>query len=221
MDRPLRTLTFLRSAFNLLFAIYLLAQPMVAQGSGHSGYYALGDGAIALVLAVVLFRDPNGRWLFVLALFDALVRLTLGAFLFANPGIGAHALASALTFTAIIFALLALGVGRHGRRPRRPAGAGRHRGGMRRARAWPVVIAGLCTLLFGVALVLGPPGADNSRLILCAYAFVFGLALLYGGIRLSRLRTAWRRVRARSPPRSLRARPRPACGSRPHWGGSR
>ncbi|RZL96726.1 MAG: hypothetical protein EOP82_00125 [Variovorax sp.] len=189
MDRPLRTLTFLRSAFNLLFAIYLLAQPMVAQGSGHSGYYALGDGAIALVLAVVLFRDPNGRWLFVLALFDALVRLTLGAFLFANPGIGAHALASALTFTAIIFALLALGVagmvvGLVGQPV--PVGIG----GMRRARAWPVVIAGLCTLLFGVALVLGPPGADNSRLILCAYAFVFGLALLYGGIRLSRLRTA-------------------------------
>ena len=186
MDRPVRTLIIIRSAFNLIFAVYLLLLPMIAQRPSASGYYALGDGAIAIALAIVLFRDPRGRWLFLLVLFDGLVRLALGAFLFANPGVLGSSLGSAIMVTIVIFVMSAMGlagmvVGLVGR-PVATDGAA-----VRRARAWPVFFAGLCTLLFGVALIVGPPGADNSRLIVCAYAFAFGLALLSAGIRPPRL----------------------------------
>ena len=71
MDNPLRALIFLRGAFNVLFAGYLLLQPMIVQRPADSGYYALGDGAIAVVLAFTLMREASGGRLFALTLCDA------------------------------------------------------------------------------------------------------------------------------------------------------
>src|SRR5688572_27046990 len=85
----LRYLLLLRGACNVLFALYFLIAPLSAElhGLTRAGYYALGDGLLALAMAAALLRDDRSQWLFVLAVVDALVRLGLGAMIVANPSL--------------------------------------------------------------------------------------------------------------------------------------
>ena len=151
---------FLGGAFNVMFALYLLIAPLDEKlhGLSRGGYYAFGDGLLALGLAAALFRDPRGQWLFVLALIDALVRLALGAMILGNPNMHSSILFSALFSTAVITAFIALGVFGMGfvavgRRVRDLTSTAP------RAGAWPAFVASACALLFGIGLIVGIPAA--------------------------------------------------------------
>ncbi|WP_436825267.1 hypothetical protein [Variovorax sp. DT-64] len=182
----LRYVLLLRGACSVLFALYFLVAPLSRElhGLTRAGYYALGDGVLALALAAALFRDPRGQWLFVLAVVDALVRLALGAMILANPSLNASVLLGALFSVTIVIAFIALGslgmlfvaVGRLGRDP----GSNVSRGG-----AWPAFIASACALLFGIGLIVGLPGSEDRRLLVGAYALALGLTLLLTGLRRS------------------------------------
>ena len=180
----LRHMLLLRGACNAVFALYLLIFPLAGElhGFSRAGYYAFGDGLLALGLAAALFRDPGGRWLFVLALIDALVRLALGAMILANPGMRSSVFISALFSTAVITAFIALGVigmlfVAVGRRVRDTTS------NVPRAGAWPAFVASGCALLFGIGLIFGIPGSEDRRLLVGAYALALGLTLLLAGIR--------------------------------------
>lgn len=180
----LRYVLLLRGACNVLFALYFLIAPLSGElhGLSKAGYYALGDGLLALALAAALFRDLRGQWLFVLAVVDALVRLALGAMILANPSLNASVLIGAIFAVTIIIAFIALGlIGilfvAVGRRVR-DLGSN-----VSRAGAWPAFIASACALLFGIGLIVGIPGSDDRRLLVGAYALAFGLTLLLTGLR--------------------------------------
>jgi hypothetical protein len=180
----LRYVLLLRGACNVLFALYFLLAPLSGElhGLTRAGYYVLGDGLLALAVAAALFRDLRSRWLFVLAVVDALVRLALGAMILANPSLNASVLIGALFSVTIIIAFIALGIigmlfVAVGRRVRDPGS------NVSRVGAWPAFIASACALLFGIGLIVGIPGSEDRRLLVGAYALALGLTLLLTGLR--------------------------------------
>jgi hypothetical protein len=183
-----RNALWLRGAFNVLFALYLWLVPLGAlqRGLGRGGLYFLGDGLLAVLLAVALYRDARGRWLVALAVADAIARIVAGALILANPDLDAFVIASALFFTAAITVCIALGmVGVLYAVLAARSGAAPSRGG--RVRPWPALVASALTLLLGCGLIFGVPGTGDLRLLLAAYAFALGLTLL--GATLPRLGT--------------------------------
>ena len=82
----LKYLLFARGAFNLLFGLLILASMEGFAAPVGGGVYAAIDGLLALAVAVALIRS-RARWLFALALVDALIRVGYGAMLLANPWI--------------------------------------------------------------------------------------------------------------------------------------
>lgn len=180
----LRYVLLLRGAFNVMFALYLLVsffgRDMHAWTS--TGYYALGDGVLALALAAALLHDLRGRWLFVLSLVDALMRLALGAMVLLNPHLSSSILLGALFSVAVITAFIALGIVGMifvavTRRVYRLSSSAARTG------AWPAFVASACALLLGIGLIFGIPGSDDRRAVVCAYAFALGLTLLLAGLR--------------------------------------
>jgi hypothetical protein len=175
----MRQLLLLRGAFNVLFAVFLMMAPT---GSSLGGYYGVIDGLLGLGLAIALFRNVSGQWLFFVTLLDALVRLALGGMILLNPNITSNLITGAFFTTAVITVFIALGITgviyallramrQHGR-----AGAST-------SLVWPMVAASVCTALFGVGLLLGPAGSGERRLVVCAYGLAFGLILLFAGLR--------------------------------------
>lgn len=178
----LRLLLLLRGAFGVLFALYLLLAPASAptlKALGHNGTYALVDGLLALVVALALSKVARFNWLFVLALADALIRLVIGAVGYAYPDIEARILGSVAFFGTVVTACIALGAvgvivvlaGRRG------APAAQRGGGV------TVLAISACTLLLGVALLLGFGTGDGRRTLVGIFALAVGLCLLASGFR--------------------------------------
>lgn len=179
-----RNVLLLRGACNVMFALYLLAAVLGGEQLRWAsiGYYAVGDGFLALALAASLFNDPRSRWLFVLAMVDALFRLLLGAMILANPKMNSSILIGALFSAAVITGFIALGIGGM----LYVAVAKRVRGltsSVDRSGAWPAFAASVCTLLLGIGLIVGIPGSDDRRVIVGMYAIALGLTLLLAGSR--------------------------------------
>lgn len=170
----LRVLLLLRGAFGVLFALAMLLLPAF----GRNGFYALGDGLLALAVAVALSQLSRFKWLFGLALVDALVRLAIGAVSFAFPDIEARILGSVAFFGGVITACIALGA----------VGlfyvlAGRSAAPTQRGGVAPAAVVSTCTLLLGVGLLLGFGSADGRRLLIEIFALAVGLCLLATGFR--------------------------------------
>ncbi|MBO9513484.1 MAG: hypothetical protein J7549_05140 [Variovorax sp.] len=182
----LRMVLLLRGAFGLLFTLYLLFAPISVEaqkGLGRNGYYAVIDGLIGMALWFALSRHPTARWLSSLAFADAVVRLVIGVFGLANPGIQSRVLGSVAYYGVVIVACIVLGavgliyVAMMSKREL-PNG--------RRSGAVPAFIVSLCTLLFGLALVFGLATEDSRRDLVIALAGSLGLTYLVTGFRLKR-----------------------------------
>jgi len=176
----MRQLLLLRGTFNVLFAGYLLIAP---KDTMLGGYYGVIDGALALLLAVALFQSVRGRWLFFIVLLDGIVRLAFGGMLLLNPNITTNLLTGAFFATAVITVFIALGITGvlygvvHSFKEQGHSGSPQ-------SLVWPAVVASVSTALFGVGLILGPSGSVERRFVVVAYGLVFGLTLLFAGIRL-------------------------------------
>jgi len=199
-SKLLQSILLLRSAVDLGAAACFFAVPAASASAAlhQTGYYAAGDGLLALALAAALrSHDDNDsssgkavRWLFGLALIDALMRVAVGGLIFAYPNVESRVLSAVVFFSAMIVVCIAVGlyglvyvaVGRRADPARREGPA------------WFAGIASGCTLLFGLALIAGLSTDHGRRLLVASHALIFGLTFLAAGIRLN--------ARPRPPSRS-------------------
>ncbi|MET0211017.1 MAG: hypothetical protein ABW220_18385 [Burkholderiaceae bacterium] len=180
----LRSLLLLRSAVNVLFAVFMFS--LVVRGIDSrpldSAMYLLADGAIGLAAAVALWFTPRASWLFVLALVDSLLRLAIGAMIYANPDMGSHILLNAVFFTAVIIAFIVMGL----------AGIIYNMLGSRvndgsgppRSVAPAALMVSVCSMLLGLGLLFGIPA--DRRMLFGLDTLLLGLALLYAARRVGR-----------------------------------
>lgn len=182
----LRLVLLLRGAISLLFVAYLLIAPISVEaqkGLGRNGYFSLVDGLIGMALWFTVSKYPPGRWLSTLVFADAAMRLVIGVFGLANPGIQSRVLGSVAYYGAVIVFCIVLGavgviyVYTKGRQPL-PNGP--------RSGALPAFIVSLGTLLFGLVLIFGLSTEDSRRSIMIALTAVLGLTYLVTGLRLKR-----------------------------------
>ena len=170
----LRPLFVARAAFNLLFGVVLLW--LAHQGHGGlagGGLFALGDGLLALAIAVTLTRMGAG-WLAVLAGLDGALRLVAGAVVVANPGLGQMPLTAALVLVLLAVALLTLGI----------VGLGYVLFALRgHPVLWPAAAICLCTLLLGAGLSLSFID-QQLRLLLAIYGLALGVVLALAAWRV-------------------------------------
>lgn len=175
----MRQLLLLRGAFNLLFGAFLLMAP---KDLPLGGYYGVIDGLLGLGLAVAMYRSVRAQWLFFVTLLDAMVRLVFGGTILLNPNITSNLFTGAFFTTAVVTVFIAMGI----------TGvvyallkAMRQRGEAvdEQSLVWPVVLASVCTALFGMGLLLGPAGSGERRIVACVYGVAFGLILLVAGLR--------------------------------------
>ena len=177
----LKYLLLARGAFNLLFGLFILSS--LQAGAPRGGLYAAVDGLLALAVAVALLRS-RARWLFALALVDALVRIGYGAMMLANPGIQKTVLLGALFDAGLIFLLIALGlVGIMYVLLGKPANVDPTQP---RAMTGPALVISAFTLLLGVGFAFGMLDAERRGLLAC-YAVGLGFALGYAGLRAGRV----------------------------------
>lgn len=181
----LRLVLLVRGAFSVLFALYVLVAPPVAQLGqllGRNGYFGFIDGVLGVTLAFALKRYPPARWLFALALADAVVRIVVGVVSFAYPNLEERIVGAVAFFGALITVCIALGVVglisvmvNRGASPEGP-----------REGHMPAAIASVCTLAFGAALMFGFSTVDGRRMLVGLFALALGLTFLVTGFRLKR-----------------------------------
>jgi|UPI0004810B37 hypothetical protein len=181
----LRSVLLVRGAFGVLFALYSLVAPPAAQLGqmlGRNGYFGFIDGLLGVALAFALKKYPPARWLFVLALADALVRIVTGMVTFTYPTLEERIVSALAFFGTLVTVCIALGiVGLIYVTVNRAASAeGRREGAM------PAAIASACTLAFGVALMFGFSTLDGRRMLVGLFALALGLTYLVTGLRLKR-----------------------------------
>jgi hypothetical protein len=178
----LKYMLLARGAFNLLFGLFILASMRADAVQLRGGLYAAIDGLLALAVAVALLRS-RARWLFGLALVDALIRLGYGAMQLANPWIQKTVVLGALFDVGLIFLLIALGIvgivyvllGKTASiDPAQP-----------RAMTGLALVISLFTLLLGVGFAFGILQEERRAMLAC-YAVAMGLALGYAGLRVGR-----------------------------------
>lgn len=182
----LRTVLLLRGAISVLFVAYLmLMMPAADAQGGHNGYFALLDGVLGMTLWFTLSKVPAGRWLSGLAFADGVMRLVIGVVTFIAPNIQSRVLGAVVYLGAIVVACIVLGaIGLiYVSMSKRGASDGRRIG------ALPALIASACTLLFGVALVLGFSTDDGRRSLVAMLTLALGLTYLVTGIRAKPLST--------------------------------
>jgi hypothetical protein len=182
----LRTVLLLRGAISVLFVAYLmLMSPIGDPQSGHNGYFALLDGLLGMALWFTLSNHPAGRWLSGLAFADAIMRLIIGVVTFIAPNIQSRMLGAVVYLGAIVVACIVLGaIGLiYVSMNKRGAPVSRRIG------AFPALIASACTMLFGVALVLGFSTDDGRRSLVAMLTLALGLTYLVAGIRAKPLST--------------------------------
>jgi len=176
----LRTVLLLRGAISVLFVAYLIfMSPTGDPQGGHNGYFAMLDGVLGMTLWFTLSKHPAGRWLSGLAFADAVMRLAIGVVTFIAPNIQSRVLGAVVYLGAIVVACIVLGaIGLiYVSMSKRGASDGRRSG------ALTALIVSACTLLFGVALVLGFSTDDGRRSLVAMLTLALGLTYLVTGIR--------------------------------------
>lgn len=180
----LRLVLLLRGAISLLFVAYLLIVPISVEaqkGLGRNGYFSLVDGLIGAALWFAVSKYPPARWLSSLVFADAVLRVVIGVFGLANPGIQSRVVGSVAYFgVVVVFCILlgAIGIIYALTKGRQPLPKGQRNG------ALPLFIVSLATLLFGLALIFGLSTEESRRTLVVALTGVAGLTYLVTGLRL-------------------------------------
>ncbi len=137
------------------------------------GAYAIVDGVVA-ILSVVRHRE-RGRWWAVLL--EGVFGILAGLVAFLLPGITAVALVFVIGVWAMLTGLMEISAALRLRRMIE--------------NEWMLGLAGILSLVFGAALVVFPgAGALALVTLIAAYAIVFGIAMLFLGLRLRNARAS-------------------------------
>ncbi|MGJ7562256.1 hypothetical protein ACSFBM_00180 [Variovorax sp. GB1R11] len=173
-----------RGTFDLVFAVYFSAASL--SGTHHSIYatawYLVIDGFLALGLAAAIYADLRTRWLFPLAMIDAVLRLSVAGLIFTYPEVTDWLLSAALFFSAMTVLHIAVGFGglAYVLFARQASFTG-----YRVGTAWPAILICFYTLAVGIGLALELFGIDGERTLIGSNALFFGFTLLAAGIGMT------------------------------------
>jgi uncharacterized membrane protein HdeD (DUF308 family) len=161
----------LRAVMALAFGIVVLAWPGLRslQLVWIFSVYALADGALALIVAL----DAKGAAGFGTLLFESLVRIGVGLFVFASPAFAALALVKVVAAWALLSGIAALAVAWALRRDL--------------TGEWPLPLGGMASVLFGLFLLVGPGAPPEVEWVVGPSTMLFGLTLLALAMRLRQL----------------------------------
>jgi uncharacterized membrane protein HdeD (DUF308 family) len=161
----------LRVAVSGLFGIIALAWPGLTSTALVLlfGAYALTDGLLALIVALWTRGLPG----FGSLLFEAMVRIGVGLLAFGAPGLAALAIVDLLAAWTVLSGIAALWAS---------ISLGRDLAG-----EWPLLFAGIMSILFGVMLVTGPGAPPDLQWVLGPYAILFAMTLLALTLQLRQL----------------------------------
>lgn len=159
----------LRGVFAILFAVIAFGWPGITALALVLlfGFYALVDGVFALVVALRLARH-HGRSGAVLV--EGILNIAIGVICFVWPAMALVALVYLIAIWAVVsgIALMAAGISL-----------------IRLSGEWLLVVAGLLSILLGIALFMQPGiGAIALAWWLGVYALLFGIALLSAAFRI-------------------------------------
>ena len=136
------------------------------------GAYAIVDGAVA-ILSVVRHQE-RGRWWVVLV--EGILGVGAGLVAFAMPGITAVVLVLVIGAWAILTGILEVVAAVRLRREMEDE--------------WLLGLAGILSVVFGAAIFVFPgAGALALVTLIGAYSIVFGVAMLFLGLRLRTARS--------------------------------
>jgi uncharacterized membrane protein HdeD (DUF308 family) len=131
--------------------------------------YALGDGALSLMLAVTAY-DQRGSGALV---FEAVVRIGVGVFVLALPGVTALWLMDVFAVWAFLSGAAAIAVAIALRREL--------------SGEWPLPLAGVVSIVCSLWPLVARDDAVDPRWVIGPYAMLFGFTLLALALRLRRL----------------------------------
>jgi uncharacterized membrane protein HdeD (DUF308 family) len=198
-NRSLRTLILFRAALNALFGIYFLASPTPSRIEGfvQIGYYALADGAVALLLAFAMHRAGTVALIFGLLLMDALVRLACGIFIMSAPALGFLTLTRVMFASAVVTIAFALGVSGI------VYSAGASWWGRQSIPQWTrrmTFLTSACTVLFAVALAFSSETRAHVREVMGGYVLALAISLLVASLPPPRRHKTDKEERGRPKP---------------------
>ena len=135
------------------------------------GAYALADGLCAIALGIRDYGEGQRWWTLAL---EGLLGIAVGIITFARPQAAALALLTVIAvwaiFTGVLEILAAIRLRRH------------YPG------EWRLLLAGACSMLFGLPLILSPGlGVVALSWLMGAYAFIFGFSQLTLALTLRKL----------------------------------
>ncbi len=164
-------LLLIRALFGLAMGIAaLLSPPWSAFGFVFLiAAYALGDGVLSLMLAVTAY-DQRGAGALV---FEALVRIGIGVFALALPGVTALGLMDVFAVWAFLSGAAAIAVASQLRREL--------------AGEWPLPLAGAVSIVCSLYPLVASGDALDPRWGIGPYAMLFGFTLLALALRLRQL----------------------------------
>ncbi len=132
------------------------------------GAYALVDGIFAIVSVLTHHTEGNHRWLLLL---EGLAGIVAGVLTFIWPGITGFVLLYLIAAWAIVTGILEILAAVRLRREI--------------TNEWLLALGGTASLVFGIVIALFPAaGALAVVWLIGTYAIVFGLLLLFLGLRL-------------------------------------
>ena len=163
----------LRGILGLIFAAAAFLMPQVTFASLILvfGVYAFADGICAIALGVRDYGEGQRWWTLLL---EGLLGVAVGILTFVRPQLTALALLTVIAvwaiFTGVLEILAAIRLRRH------------YPG------EWMLFLAGVCSLLFGLPLIITPGlGAVALMWLMGGYAFIFGFSQLTLALTLRKL----------------------------------
>lgn len=138
------------------------------------GAYAFVDGIFAIVAAVRAAQAHERWWPFLL---EGTIGLIIAAIVFYDVGVALIAIYFMIVFWAFVTGILEIVAAVHLRR--------------QLANEWLLILAGICSILFGAVMVWHPVAGMLATIwIIAIYAIVFGIVMIGFSFRLRALAQA-------------------------------
>jgi uncharacterized membrane protein HdeD (DUF308 family) len=164
----------LRGALAVLFGLLTLIWPgvTVLVLVALFGAYALVDGVIALVTAVVGGRENRSQRVWQIV--EGVAGILIGIMTFAWPGVTTLVLLWLIAFWALVTGILEIVAAIRLRREIQGE--------------WMLILSGALSVVFGLLLIVWPAaGALTVVTLIGIYALIFGAALVMLGLRLRKV----------------------------------